>query len=504
LQLFLALQDFGITIVTLEPEREYPPDATDALSLIEPLIIFARAHEESTTKSSRRRDGWKQARDKARQGGGPMLKTCPAWLEVTDDGFRVKEEAAATVRRIYAWARDGLGVHRITERLARDQVPPLCPVRRRKDKETGELVEVPGRWVKAYVYKLISSPAAMGTYQPQRQEGKKSVPDGEPIPEHYPAIITEGEWREAQAALRSRGGGFEGGKKASPAAGRKGKGNQEANLFTGLIHCARTGGRMHLVHGLGRKGTEPRKRYVYLCPTRETGVPEGGPRIDYAVFEDAILDRLRELRPRDIAPEAAHANGREAEIARLSGRLLDIDSRLERAKQRARVAEDFDAFLDLIQELQAERHQVGEQLAELHQEQDNRRTADLGEAHSLIDLMKQTPPEQRDDLRRRLKVRIRQLLSDVRVLVVPRGRDRWCAVQLWFRGGNRRRDYIILHKPGKRFGETRTEGQWWCRSLATVIQEDDLDLRRRADAAKLEKWLTERGEDVVAALMADA
>src|SRR5206468_1443297 len=35
LQLFLALQDHGITIVTLQPEREYPPDATDAVALVE-------------------------------------------------------------------------------------------------------------------------------------------------------------------------------------------------------------------------------------------------------------------------------------------------------------------------------------------------------------------------------------------------------------------------------------------------------------------------------------
>src|SRR5262249_54540071 len=69
LQLFLSLQDYGITIVTLQPEREYPPDATDALALIEPLIVFARAHEESEMKSHRRREAWKQAKDRARQGG---------------------------------------------------------------------------------------------------------------------------------------------------------------------------------------------------------------------------------------------------------------------------------------------------------------------------------------------------------------------------------------------------------------------------------------------------
>src|SRR5262245_25596759 len=95
LQLFLSLQDHGITIVTLEPEREYSPERTDALALIEPLIIFARANEESETKSSRRREAWVDAKDRARQGGGHVGKNCPAWLEVTPDGFRVKEEAAA-------------------------------------------------------------------------------------------------------------------------------------------------------------------------------------------------------------------------------------------------------------------------------------------------------------------------------------------------------------------------------------------------------------------------
>jgi DNA invertase Pin-like site-specific DNA recombinase len=487
LQLFLGLQDFGITIVTLQPEREYPPDATDALALIEPLIVFARAHEESAMKSHRRRDGWRQARDRARQGGGPMLKTCPAWLVVTGDGFRVKEEEAATVRRIFAWARDGLGVHRITERLRSEGVPPLVLTRRRKDPETGKLVAVPGRWVKAFVYKILASPAATGTYQPMRQEGKKAVPDGAAIAGFYPEIVTEEEWREAQASLRSRGGGFEKGN-VSPAAGRKGA--QEANLFTGLLFDARSGERMHLVHGFGRKGAGERRRYVYLTPTRETGVPAGGPRMDYAVFERAVLSRLRELRPADVTGDKEHAGGREADIARLSGRLLDIDSRLERAKQRARAARDFDVFLDLIEELQAERKHVSERLAELQTERDDRQTADLGEAHSLIDLHDRTPPEQREDLRRRLKVRIRQLVSEVRVLTVPHGRSRVCAVQVRFRGSKRRRDYLILHEPGKSFGATRSEGRWWAKSWSQVVADGDLDLRKQAHARKLEEALT--------------
>jgi DNA invertase Pin-like site-specific DNA recombinase len=459
LQLFLALQDYGITIVTLQPEREYPPEATDALALIEPLIVFARAHEESMIKSHRRRDGWKQARERARQGGGPIMKTCPGWLEVTPDGFRVKEEAAAVVRRIYELARDGLGVHRIVDRLGREGAPSIG---------------TRGRWVKGYVYRILSNPAAMGAYQPNRQDGKKVVPDGPPIPNHYPAVITEEEWQETQAALQLR--------TPRRLAGRKGA--EETNLFTGLLRCALTGERLHIAGSLGRKGAAPRKRYVYLAPTQVTAVPRGC-RIDYGIFEAAVLSLLKELRPLDVAPVGGKGDARQAEISRLSGRLLDIDTRLERVRQRARTSGDFDAFLDLIEELHAERKQVSEKQARLEQERDARTQNDLCEAQSLIDMLDEAPAAEREDLRRRLKGRIGQLVQEGRVVIVRRGKTCLCALQLFFRGGDRRRDYLILHKPGTRYGE----GHWWCRSLTSVIKPGGLDLRVRDHARRLEEAL---------------
>jgi DNA invertase Pin-like site-specific DNA recombinase len=495
LQLFMAIQDFGVTIVTQQPEREYPPDDTDALSLIEPLIVFARAHEESEMKSHRRRDGWRQARDRARVGGGPMLKTCPAWLEVTPDGFRVKEAEAEVVRRIFAWCREGMGIQRITMKLTQEKVPPFGarePVADDEDPRTFKASEGKplgsGKWTKPYVYHILATPAAMGTHQPRRQEGRKAVPDGEPIPNYYPAVVTEEEWQEAQTAMRIRAGEFDANGhfqkdgRGSPAAGRKGKNDQETNLFSGLVYYALTGEKMYIVHALGRKGEGERKRYVYLCPNRETGLPKSAPRIDYAAFEKAVLSELKELKPADIAPDEKHANGRETEIARLSGRLLDIDSRLERARQRARTAGDFDTFLDLIAELQAERKQVSERLAELRHEEDSQPATDLGEAQTLIGMLNQAAAEQREALRRRLKVRIRQLVAEMWVVIVPRGRNRVCVLQIWFAGGNRHRDYIIWHNP-------RDAGDVRPFSFADVAKPGELDLRKRAHARRLEKAL---------------
>ncbi len=421
-------------------------------------------------KSHRRRDGWKQARDRARLDGKPMMKTCPAWLDVTADGFRVKHAAAETVCRIHAMARDGLGVHRIADRLNRDGVPPIG---------NG------GRWVKAYVFKILTSPAAMGTYQPMRNEGKKSAPDGPPIPGFYPAIVTEAEWNETQAAIQSRGGEldengqFKKGGKASrePAARAPRRPISSRGWFTPrrmASECTLS------TRWVGR--AKASESGIAISWRRSKPEPPGGLRIDYSVFERAVLRLLKELTPADVAPEGQHTNGREAEIARLSGRLLDIDDRLARTKQRARTAGDFDVFLDLIEELQAERKQVSARRAELEQDRDSRSSADLGETQSLIDMLDNTPPEQREEVRRRLKGRIRQLVKEIWVVVVRRGAKGLAAVQLWFRNSERHRDYLILHTPGNRY----SEGRWKALSMP---QKAPLDLRKATDAAKLQKVL---------------
>jgi DNA invertase Pin-like site-specific DNA recombinase len=474
LQLFLALQDYGIVIVTLQPEREYAPNDADALALIEPLIVFARAHEESAMKSLRRRDGWRQARERARAGGGPMLKTCPAWLEVRKDGFRAKPHAVAAVRRIFALACDGLGVHRITQRLTSDNVRPIG---------------TSNRWVKAYVHRILTNPAAMGSYQPHKQNGKGVIPDGSPISGYYPAVVTAEEWQQAQAALQARGGDFDAngrfrrGGNGVRGAGRKGKG--EPNLFTGLVYCALSGEKMHLVHALGRKLADERKRkkYVYLAPTQETGASKGG-RIDYAVFEAAILTLLAELHPRDIMAGERSVAGK-SELARLSGRLFDIDNRIAQARRRALSAGDFDALLDLIQDLQDERKQVMERRAELELKERGRGSANLGEAQSLIGMLKSSPIRQREELRRRLRVRIEQLVSRIWLVIVRQRAVAICAAQLVFRGGDRRRDYVIVHRPGTRY----CARSWWARSMIAGVGPKKLNLGDQSQAKKLETTL---------------
>ena len=287
--------------------------------------------------------------------------------------------------------------------------------------------------------------------------------------------MSEEDWRAAQDAIAGRSGG----------AGAGRKGNDETNLFTGLVRSAPDGSNMGIVHSLSRKSlggqeVKDRRRYVYLAATNGTGSLRGS-RIDYGVFESAVLSTLKELRPSDVAGGPDQGEERGGEIARLSGRLLDIDGRLERTQKRARTAADFDAFLDLIEALQAERKQVAERRAVLEREKGGREAGDLGETHTLIDLLARAKPEDREDLRRRLKGRIRQLVSGVWIVIHRRGKTCLCAVQVWFRGGDRRRDYLIVHT-----SRAKTAGeQLSVRSLAADATPGKLDLRDPKHAARL-------------------
>src|SRR4051794_40176449 len=65
MRLFLAILEFGVSIVTLQPEREYQPGSRDPMSIIDAILVLCRANEESATKSSRVRDAWNRLRKDA-------------------------------------------------------------------------------------------------------------------------------------------------------------------------------------------------------------------------------------------------------------------------------------------------------------------------------------------------------------------------------------------------------------------------------------------------------
>jgi hypothetical protein len=64
------------------------------------------------------------------------------------------------------------------------------------------------------------------------------------------------------------------------------------------------------------------------------------------------------------------------------------------------------------------------------------------------------------------------------------------AVQVWFAGGDKHRDYVIWHRPGRSgFMRKPRSAAWSVRTLALPAKKGEFDLRKPADAAKLEKVL---------------
>jgi len=174
------------------------------------------------------------------------------------------------------------------------------------------------------------------------------------------------------------------------------------------------------------------------------------------------------------------ARPEEDKVAVLSGRLAVLNQKLDQIRARAAEDPDVTVFLDLLTDLDRQRRDTIEQLENAKAEAVCREADNLGEAQLLIALLDGTPPEARDDLRRKIRARFRQLVKYVWVLIAANGRKRLIATQVSFHEGARR-DYIILLQPG-------AEPQ--VKSFRDLIGVGDYDPRRPEHAEQFTKLLS--------------
>jgi DNA invertase Pin-like site-specific DNA recombinase len=267
----------GIIIRTCEPPARYDSTNINQLENGCPLAIYMMmAHQSSQEKSKWGKAAWGEKRKRAAKAKTPHGRMCPAWLDavshpnpkdpkrVVTDQYLVNEERAEVVRFIFERAGAGDGAMRIGTLLRQDEVAPF-PLRS-GPKERAD-------WSPSCIRNILNSRAVLGEYQPTSKDPSgRAVPIGPPIPEFYPAIVSEEAFAAAQAAQRGRrkkGG-------CRPAA--------EANLFTHLAIDAESGKAMHC-----QVQTRGAARYRYLATCFRTQV------VPYEQFEDAALDALAKL-----------------------------------------------------------------------------------------------------------------------------------------------------------------------------------------------------------------
>jgi DNA invertase Pin-like site-specific DNA recombinase len=422
-----------VRIVTLSPEREFDRDATRSLSkgALEIQLILERAAEESERKGERVAAARSQERKRVREKGELVTRNVPAWIQERDGKPVLIPERAEAVRTIFRLAGAGYGAQSIIARLNRDEVPPFGRG---------------GHWAKSYVSALLQDRRVLGEFQPK--SGDK--PEGEPVRGYFPAVVTEAEWLAARAGAAAR-------KRHPRLNGRLGK--ARVNVFSGLIRHARDGDayQMTTCRSYGPAG-EP-TRYQVLINRAGTDSTGRGYSIPYEPFEEAVLSQLKEIDPREILGEAG---GGDDEVAKLERFLEGVEAELAEAK----------AFMDArgfsptigqrVLDLEAKKADLTADLARARHEAAHPLAASWDEAKTLAGAV--ADADDPGDARLRLRAALRRIVEEIWLLVVPRGRGRLCAIQVFFRGApgpvdlgtqsfegrtvpTHRRDYLVWYRP---------------------------------------------------------
>jgi DNA invertase Pin-like site-specific DNA recombinase len=474
LRLWLDILDAGINIVQLHPETIFRHERSEMVDIIRAIIELSRGHSESRMKSVRSLANWDKARRLAREGKAqtPRRKDgrittaitgrLPAWVEEAGGRLRLVPERATVVRHIFDLAAAGYGMTSIVKKLTAAKVPAFGSRVKQEDGTTRKVAGDNygcGEWRRAYVQFILTDRRAIGEYQPRDAKRRAK---GDPIPNYYPPAVTPEQFYAARAAMT----------------GRKNKqgrfGNGMANLFGGLLKNARDG-QSYYAATRSDNGAVSR---VLLNKTYRDGLSRCYT-FPYATFERGILSLLREVDPAQVvAPVPV------TEVSVLQGELNWVRERkasLALELLKGDVAEIGDALRQL-----KDREAALVAKMEKNAETTAKPYADTWkDAHALTDLLDDADNGEREDVRLRLRAALRRVVKEMWLLVVPRGRDRLCACQVWFAGGTKCRDYLILHQSAG----FRRPGGWHARSMAGVPGAGDLDLRQRADAQLLEEAL---------------
>jgi hypothetical protein len=188
---------------------------------IERFARTARGVDKASPKSIAQ-DHLVRMSNKLVRGDSFMKKhmACPSWLDLSRDRttFIFVKDKADVVREIFELCIAGLGSYTIAKQFNRRRVPTFG---------------TSSKWDHTNIDNLLRNRATLGEYQPKKYTGSsnKGVPVGEPVLGYYPVVIDEKTFMAAQVARQHH-----------LRAGRGRKGNNLANLFTGITSCHYCGG----------------------------------------------------------------------------------------------------------------------------------------------------------------------------------------------------------------------------------------------------------------------
>jgi hypothetical protein len=471
----------GVRVVQLAPEELSLTAESDMLSIFRAVMELSRGHGESERKHQTVSASYAHNRTAVVGGSESFQGRLPLWVRREGKGKGARRrrivpipERVAVVKLIFLWAAQGMSAGAISVKLLADGVPPFGARRPRIDPKTGKQGRTrkgrlrwlkdgedmgSGTWTRVYIASILAGRAAVGEFR---------IKTGEVIA--IPAAVTEAEWSAAQAGLADR---------------RQCHGRPPAvgpvPLFSSLVTEADSG---HVYH-VRTIRTNGKTRRV-LSPRDPNTDEYGSGSFPEAVFEQAVLACLDEIDP-------AEVTGREGPdpVAVLSGRILAIRAKIDRQTAEIEASDEPapKAILQMLSRWEAEAAALEEERRQAQQAAAHPLSETLGQAKGLLGAL--------DTAEKRLRFRalLRQMVEEIRVLVVQRGWDQAAAVQMWFRGSAQVRSWMIVYRkdvmPSGRKAQRkkRERGEDVCVVRDLRPTHPALDLRRPEHVAALREEL---------------
>lgn len=239
--LLMQIVKTGVRVVSMVDNKEWNEDTIqDTMSFMLSVLLFSRAHEESSTKAKRVSAAFQSKRNAGlavvskMHGGG--------WMQPKTDksGWELIPDKAESVRRVFELAASGKGGVSIA-RIATEENWAM-PWRERKNTNG---------WEHTGISRLLRDRRVLGEWQPMRMVNGSLTPDGDPVPNYFPAAIPDELWHRVQVALKGR-------------TGPKRLRGVNADIFSGLLYC-KCGERME------RKAPSDRGYARYYCIGSKAG-----------------------------------------------------------------------------------------------------------------------------------------------------------------------------------------------------------------------------------------
>lgn len=448
LQLVLTILQAGIRIVQLRPSEAIYDDQSGPLQIMQMILELMRANSESETKSIRVSAAWAQKRLDAREKLKPMTPCIPPWLDIEDGKFRIVEEKAATVRRIFNLTIHGMGSLEIVRRFVLEKVPPV-----------GRL----GKWAPGTIRHWLRSRSVLGEYQPTtRGRGERKL-DGEPIQGYYPAIVDEKTWALARSVVIAR-------------TVHRGKYGAYVNVFAGLLHDAVHGGSYYAMSSVTRQGQ--RNRYIINHEGKDGR--QACTTFLFEIFESAIIKHLPEIP----ASELTYDSDGIEDLAVLVGQKRDAEQRLKKIEENLEECGDSQALARVARKIEARIAEIDAQIAQKRQLSASSIIEDWTDAADLSKAIAES--DDPHEARLRLRSILRRTVSGIWLVVtkIPGQSDRYCAAQIFFQNSDASRIFLIWYRAACRLRPERMS-----ESIDWTNANPEIDLRKPHEARRLLDFL---------------